>query len=241
MAESKGAEIVPINTAKLSRIEDVASRCKLVKPEDRGVFEHAAMVAAGMNELRQLVDKEVMQYVMPLQGSSIGFRTDRDHQQDNGYGQEVVRDCLIEATIRGVRPVGNEFNIIGSRCYLTKEGLRRLVLEWPGLTNLQILPGLPKMVGDKGAVIHVKATWVLRGKSQSIETDFPIRVNAGMGGDAIRGKAERKVLKAIHDQLTGQSVPEGDVDDMEPVDVTDRAKELELRQRLEEATNGEGA
>jgi len=127
-----------------------------------------------------------------------------------------VKECLIEATIRGVRPVNNEFNIIAGRCYLTKNGVAHLLREFPGLTDLRPRFGVPKMVGEKGALVAASAAWKLNGKPDSIEErEYPIRVNAGMGADAVLGKATRKLYAAIYAQLTGSEQMEGEVDDIE--------------------------
>lgn len=202
---------------KLEAIERVVAECQLTELDAQGRFGRAFTLARGMKQLRQLITDEMLTEVMELQGSALGFRTDKDGS--GGYPAAVVKECLIEATLRGVFPVGNEFNVISGRAYITKEGMGRLVREFPGFANLKLMPGVPRNVGG-GAIVPYRATWTLGGVPDAIEREIPIRVNSGMGADAILGKAERKILAAIFRQLTGSehSIPEGEVGD-EPIDV----------------------
>src|SRR5690349_9721900 len=133
---------------------------------------------------------------MPLQNSKLGFLTDKKE----GYPWEVVRDVLCEAFLRGFHPVNNEFNIIAEGFYGAKNGFERIVLDWPGLSDLRIDMGVPTMAGDKGALVPCTAAWRFDGQEMkveclpatttkdgevlSIDTRIPVRVNSGMGPDA---------------------------------------------------------
>ena len=55
------------------------------------------------------------------------------------------------------------------------------------------------------------------GNSKTVS--FPIRVNNGMGADAIIGKAYRKSYAWLYRTLTGQAIPDGDADDNTPIDI----------------------
>jgi hypothetical protein len=181
-------------------------------------------MAQGITKLRQLLTIDfVKENIMPLQGSPLGFLTDQD--KGGGYSPEVVRECSIEAMLRGIRVVGNEMNIISGRMYVAKGGAKRLVLEYPGLSNLQMDPGVPYMAGEKGALVPFSATWLLDGKEMKLvceyvkegdkvtDTRIPVKVNGGMGSDAIVGKAYRKMYVRIYDRLTGIVLPDADVGD----------------------------
>jgi hypothetical protein len=205
------------------RIEAALVKCNATELASLPTLSKAVRLAAGINELRKALTSEIMERViMPLQGSPLGFVTDKD--KDGGYPPEVVRDCMIEGMIRGLQPVNNEINIISGRCYAAKNGMKRLVTTFPGLTDLRITPGVPTLAGDKGAVISMRATWNLNGQPMEIyrgiqkdkdgvvtdDTRIAVRVNSGMGPDAIIGKAERKIFKAIYELVSGASIPEGD-------------------------------
>jgi hypothetical protein len=209
---SAGTLALRLTPEKIQALDAVISQCSLQHMDGATQFEAMFKMAAGMRELRSLITEDAMKDVMQLQNTSLGFRTDK---AQGGYGVDVVKDCVIEASLRGLRPVGNEFNIISGRLYVTKEGLSRLVREYPGVTDLRLSPAVPVM-RNGGAIVLYKATWNLDGKTQSLEREFPVRVNSGMGADAIIGKATRKMLAAIYGQLTGSehALPEGEVGDV---------------------------
>lgn len=189
-------------------------------------FAEALMVAQTMNDLRAALTDEMMQPVMALMNSPLGFLTDQDPKTNKDarpYSVEVVRECFIESKLRGFHPVGNEWNIIAGRFYAAKNGLRRKVTKFPGLTDFRDSYDVPRMASEKGAILKARASWKLNGHADAIEAEIPVRVNAYMGADAIIGKAERKLLKRIFDRISGFITPDGDVDDV-PVAITDGTK-----------------
>jgi hypothetical protein len=195
------------------KLDTIANQALVVTNQARGGFEAAFYTAQTMNELRASISSEMIKEVfVPLQNSALGFRTDNAA----GYPVEVVKDCIIEAALRGVRPVGNQFNIISGRCYITKEGYEYKLKNLQGLANLKTDYSVPKMLNG-GAVVDCKATWTYQGKEDSKTAEIPIRVNNGMGVDAILGKAARKFLKRVWEQITGCNEPDGDVEDAEPI------------------------
>lgn len=206
-----------------SDIEKAIAECGVQAITKLPAFIQAVKMANGISAMRAALTEQLVQTViMPLQGSPLGFLTDKD--KDGGYGALVVRDCAIDAMLRGFRVVGNEMNIISGRFYGTKGGYSRLVAEFPGLTDLQLQPGVPQNVGDKGALVPYVASWRLNGKEMILRciqekdgTDMriPIKVNGGMGADAILGKAERKVLFRIYQRVNGSSfgASDGEVGD----------------------------
>jgi len=190
----------------LAALEDLAGECAALATMDLTPFRRTFLVAAGMQKLRDLITPGMMTDVMALQGSALGFKTDRDDK--GGYDMTVVKDVAIEATLRGLRLVGNEINIIAGRMYAAKDGLRRLVQEWPGLTDLRLEIWTPRS-REGQTVVPCKAGWLLHGKPQAIdctgETAIPVRVNREQIVDAIIGKATRKLYARIYDVLTGQA------------------------------------
>lgn len=189
-------------------------------------MQKAIMLAQGVQAMRAaLTDEVVNRLFMPLQGTRLGFRTDKD--TGDGYPITVVRECLIEAMIRGFQPVGNEFNIIAGNAYFTKEGFERKLSELEGLTDLAFHPGVP-VLKDGGALVPYRVTYCYNGVAGEVKRDLvqaedksvsdqriPVKVNNGMGADGIMGKAKRKLMAQLYDKLTGSkmSTPEGDVVD----------------------------
>ena len=200
----------------LMAIDEAFQDCRGVMTlANAGSMLHAIKLARGMTRLRDLITPEVMQEILPLMNSPLGFDTDKNPAKDataTPYPEHIVKDCFMVATLKGARPVGNEFNIIASSAYLTKAAYKRFILEFEGLTEFRPEYGLPRM-SDGSAVVPCKATWKLNGQPQSLAMDIPVRLNRGMGADAAYGKAERKWHYRIHCLLTGTE--HDDVEDLD--------------------------
>ena len=188
-------------------MDKLAAEYALIRPEEAKQFSTSIKQANGIILLKNALTPEIMKPIMALQGSSLGFRTDKD--KDGGYPEPVVQECVIEATMRGLPILGNQFNIISARCYITKEGFGTLLAKIPGLRYM-ITPGIPKMTSS-GAEAPVHVEWKYNGESNSKDLTFPIRVNSGMGADAINGKATRKARAWLYMQVTGMEVNDGEV------------------------------
>lgn len=211
---------------EIAKLDETSRAChnELIAAEKSG--NHMAkglILARSIVMLRNLVTKEIMSDVMQLQGTPLGFKTDKD--RDGGYAEAEVREVLIQSLLRGLRPTGNEWNIIAGNLYVTKEGLERLLKEFPGLSGLKVQIGVPAKVGqaDEGALVPARATWYMDGVHDGIEcqkegdTDYriPIRVNKFMGVDAIQGKAISKLYRKIYQRITGSEImSDADTDGM---------------------------
>src|SRR5699024_8865903 len=77
-------------------------------------FQKAQVLSKSIGTIKQLLTKDFMEPVMEMQGNKLGFKTDKDTK--GGYPMPIVRNCLIEAVLSGVQPVGNQFNIIAGQC-----------------------------------------------------------------------------------------------------------------------------
>jgi hypothetical protein len=208
------------------KIEEIVARSNPAAIARLPPMTQTIVLAKGMHELRlAMTDDLVKRVFMPLQGTRLGFRTDKD--KDGGYPHEIVRDAIIEAMMRGLRPIGNELNIIGGNCYTTLEGLERKVREFPGLASIELTPGVPTMK-DGGALVPFEARWRINGTDDCLvcalrtdadgvvhDTRIPVRVNSGQIVDAILGKAKRKMLARVYERLTGFREPDGDAIDTE--------------------------
>jgi hypothetical protein len=187
---------------------DKAAEQGLLAQQQTSQFKRAFMVAEAVNELRAIMNPKVMESFMKLQNTSIGFKTDRK----DGYPVDVVRDCIIDATMNGVYCVGNEFNIISCQCYITRNGFGHKLRDIPDFSWIET-PGVPKFMGDKGALIEYHLEWWHKGKHFEKTLNLAIRVNAGMGADAIIGKASRKARAWLYATVTGMEIGDGDADD----------------------------
>ena len=233
-AVNPGAVTVSAVEKVSNAIEAAARECGVEAIANLPTFMQAIQMAQGIAALRAaLTDQFMLQAIMPLQGSKLGFLTDKD--KDGGYGISVVREVCIEGILRGFRCVGNEFNIIGGGFYGAKAGFHRKVQEFQGLTDLVLEPGVPTMVADKGgALVPFTASWRFRGQPMRLECQYtkdgdnvvdrriPVKVNAGMGADAILGKAERKILYRVFARLHGNTfgLVDGEVGEGEAITTT---------------------
>jgi hypothetical protein len=222
--ETTTALAVKISDDQLAKLEMIASDCgMLALTGDQNRFHRALKLASGVRQLKESMTPELMSLIMDLQGTSLGFRTDKD--KDGGYPPAVVKECAIECILKGGQLIGNEMNIIAGRFYATKEYFTRIMREMDGLRDLVLQPGVPNL-GSNGALVPYVATWkycgvpgrmerVCRlgpdGKTVVEDTRICVRVNAGMGADAILGKAERKMRAAIYSLITGSQVSDGEV------------------------------
>ena len=179
-----------------------------------GQMSRALALAGAIQDIRELLTPEVMAPIMALQGTAIGFKTDKDNS--GGYPEKIIKDCILEAVLNGVYPCGNEFNVIAGRAYITKEGMGRKLKSIQGL-SYSITPGIPQGKGENGAIIEMSIDYTYNGEKKSVKLPVCVRVNSGMGADAIIGKATRKARAWLFQAVTGQEVPEGDIEDVSPM------------------------
>lgn len=169
-----------------------------------------AMAQAGcLRTLRQVMTDhpEVTETLKSLQGSPLGFLTDKD--KAGGYPANILADCAIEAMARGLSLAGNEFNIISGRCYITKSGMKRLLADM-GIKHA-VTCGLPKIQGEV-VTVPVDIMWEYAGEQKSKHLDIPTRQNSGMGVEALQGKATRKARAWLYELITGLDIADGDTE-----------------------------
>ena len=183
-----------------------ASVAEVIGNKNLQGFEKAYKVATAIETLSELLNDEYMKPIMKLQGQVLGFRTDR------AYDQNVVKSCIIDAVLYGLQPVGNQFNIISGNMYPTKEGLSYLLKNTDGL-SFKVVAGLPDIQGETGKV-KMGVEWTIDGKQNQQELEFAIRVNRGMGSDAVIGKATRKTYMWLYNTINNTELTDGDVSDL---------------------------
>ncbi len=187
-------------------------------------FRKASIMAKVLIGMKKLLTDAIMSDVMALQGTHLGFKTDRDDKQ--GYPIAAVREVLTHALIMRLRVTGNEWNIIASRLYVTVEGWKRLCGEVDGVSNIEIDIGVPTKGSEETALVACKAKWLQHGEVRTIEclkTDacdgrIPVKVNQYLGVDAMIGKARSKLYKRAYERMTGYVVGVADEDDTVTVD-----------------------
>jgi hypothetical protein len=206
--KAKNTELSTVEQ-QITAIEQVAADNQLTELECLPEVTQAVQLARAWSKLRKLFSGEVLAIVLELKDSPLGFRTDRPPEsKEHPYSNDVIRDAALECLLRGGKWVGNEFNVIAGRCYLTKEFFERRLAEL--VDELRIVEGVPQQYNG-GALVDMRATWIYRGHQDSIEcvkgencdNRIGVRVNKGMGVDAILGKAKRKLYARIYTRVTG--------------------------------------
>lgn len=201
-------------------------------------FEKSFQIANAMAFLRENLTDEVMKPIMSMQGSKLGFKTDKD--TSGGYPISVVRDCLIDASLTGVQTFGNQFNIIGGNMYVTKEGYGELLQKVKKSTGMTfvIKHGIPKVDASKTfATVDSTVKYTIDGVTTEETLTFSIKGSAYATSDAYTGKAERKARAWLFNQVSDIEVSDGDVEDIEVTVVSTQplvsAEEKELAQLKE--------
>jgi hypothetical protein len=182
--------------------------------------EKSVYLAQGIRELKQMLRSgPVLELLKSLMNNPLGFMCDKPTKKDPGvYADEDIINAVTEALMRGLRFTGNEFNIIANRCYPAQAGLMRLVKEFPGLSDLELMPGIPR--DDAGIkVVRFGARWKLHGREMQLKDPtgqpgvvIPVISNDYTSADALIGKATRKALARIYTMIAGVEMSEGEVE-----------------------------
>lgn len=169
----------------------------------------AAFLAANVVvSLRDALTDEVMDAVfMPLMNTKVGFLTDRDPARAKDgkpvqpYSRDVVRDAIIDAAFIGLLPTGNQFNIISSRMYPTKEGYTALLKK---LNVKNLISKTPMQdISPSCAAVSCKINYSYAGENNNFTIIATIKKDSYSSLDQILGKADRKAKKALYEYITG--------------------------------------
>ncbi|MGB0758668.1 MAG: hypothetical protein ACPGPS_04015 [Rubripirellula sp.] len=212
----------------VAKIDEVVSSLSSTIAEQAGNKITVALAQAkAATMFRNLLTQEIVEQFNVLQGSRHGFETDISYKGET-YPVDVVRECLLEALLYGIRAVGGEWMIISKRCYITKAGFERLATRI--CKNHAVQLGdveMPK--GREGtAKVSAKMFFVtMDGNRHEIRCtqtkDFdgriPVRVNKGMGVDGVLGKARRKGLRMIVESVSGMEISDAErtSEELDPV------------------------
>lgn len=213
----------PVPPAELERLEKVAEEYDLEKYSDANASSIVSMMklSEGIEALKEALTPAIMERIMKIKGTALGFLTDEAERVKKGRGSYTVdetKSFVIEAILSGYRIVGNEVNMISGRCYGAKNGIARKLRERPGFSDKKIIMEVPIMKPN-GATVKFRASWKFNGIPNELTGELPIRVNEFMGADAVLGKADRKINFLILKEISGSrqtGIQEGEVDDAIP-------------------------
>lgn len=239
-----------VNKEQLKKLDDTAKDFYNICSQNDQSPITAIQRSSAMGLLRQLLTPEIMAPVMELQGSALGFKTDKDKEKVNGkyvkgrgYPVEVVRDTFIFALGKGAQMINNEVNIIAENPYLTKNYFFRSLDEKLGADGWIITHEVPEVIktteqnGYGKDVLKVKANVVSNvwwkddktgatGKTQKLV--FSIKGDSFATSDSYTGKADRKAANWLLSNITGQRFIDADVDE-DFIDVTPKSEVTDVK------------
>lgn len=233
--EEKDAQLLQQIIDDAERVQAIADRVSPEKMQHVGMLKKAFMIADAIKKLRESVTPRMMDSIMALMGTSLGFVTDRDRPPKKGgpwerYDVDTVKDCWIAATLKGARTSGNEFNIIAGREYLTQTFYLRACKEVEGVTDFDVIPGTP-IVREGKTLVRMGVTWKKNGVADFLKDQegksgrvFVVKGGEYAADDQIIGKAIRKAAKAAYEYMTGVTMQ--DADDL-PDTVPERPRKLD--------------
>lgn len=216
-------------------------------------YEKSLLYGHYLVEIKKQISGKVLEIVKDLMNTGLGFKTDRNPNDPQCrikeiYSDEIIKNCVTQAIMHGLRIHGNEFNILGGNFYATKEGLERIVNRNPDLEKKIAIKsrGFKKSPETDIWALSYEYEFKLKDR-QEIKDDTTVYVRGKQGNyeitlDAVLGKARRKVLKTIYNQMTqGFFLLEDadDVDDIPEIKEINKegAKESKISQLKEKIQN----
>jgi len=227
MTESKNeVALCGLKPNQIEEIENVSKNYQLSAINAGSAFKRAMCIAQGISKLEKIITDEVMEPIMYLKGHKLGFRTDEESRKKS-YKLSEVKKCFIEATLRGLSPAGNEWNIIAGNQYTTREGYTALLQKLPGFTDFIYDLGVPKLDKEVGhQVVDFWAKWRMNGTEQELKGRIPLISHGSTSVDALLGKAERKLKYRVHSTATGSQILEEDERDGSDFKLQSAAKSI---------------
>jgi hypothetical protein len=186
---------------------------ELIESDD---FFKPVVMAMAIKDIKDSMTPEAMSAIKELAGTSLGFLTDK--KPDQQYPIEVIRDCVLEAMLRGVGVTNNQFNIIAGRFYMARNGWEAK-LRKAGCSQIVPTVGRPEDVREGKAnsngfakytaVFGAQATCVKGGQryceSATIKDGVDGRIEASAFGRdlseciaGMKGKVEARILKKLY-------------------------------------------
>lgn len=214
-----GKPLVSKQELETSRqVDALAAAFASAVQQAQGPSERAMLMGRAILALKHAITPEQMETVMALMNQPNGFKTDRDGRKHPPYGVEVVKECYISSLLAGLWPVNNEWNIIASQMYIARNGYERLFRSIPGITDVEPVPGTPK-IADGMFQVRLGIRWKLHGQTNFLrdhegKPGQVFTVQAGGTLDNLLGKCWRRAYKAAYEKATGSVFTHDDDSDL---------------------------
>ena len=161
-----------------------------------------------------LTDEVVRTYFIPLMNTRAGFLTDRNpakakrgQQPPTPYGISEVKSCLKDAILKGLLPVGNQFNIIAGSVYITREGYTFLLSKL-GVKHRIIPCQKPDVNGCAVYSVRIEAA-TAQGERISYTNEVTLKRGQYDSDALLQGKAYARSVKSLWTYVSG--LDSGDV------------------------------
>lgn len=170
--------------------------------------------ASAIGQLRKALTDDVMQeIVLPLVDTKAGFLTDRRPTAKNPHPQpyslQVLRNCVIDAILKGLALHGNQINIISGQVYITKEGYAALLKK---LGVKYIIDAGAPIVNGETVTFSVSVNAKYQNETISYKTSFMSKVTQYASFDLLAGKATARAIKSLYTYVSG--IDAGEVADV---------------------------
>lgn len=161
-----------------------------------------------------LTDDVVRTYFIPLMNTRAGFLTDKNparpkkgQQPPTPYGIQEVKSCLKDAILKGLLPVGNQFNIIAGSVYITREGYTFLLSKL-GVKHRIIPCQKPDVNGCAVYSVRIEAA-TSQGERISYTNEVTLKRGQYDSDALLQGKAYARSVKSLWTYVSG--LDSGDV------------------------------
>lgn len=161
-----------------------------------------------------LSDDVVRTYFLPLMNTRAGFLTDRNpfktkrgQQPPTPYSIPEVRMCLKDAILKGLLPIGNQFNIIAGSVYITREGYTALLSKL-GVKHRIIPSQMPDKNGCAVYSVRIEAV-TAQGERISYTNEVTLKRGQYDSDALLQGKAYARSVKSLWTYVSG--LDSGDV------------------------------
>ena len=215
-------------------------------------FFKPIVLAMAIQDLKAALTPEAMSAIRGLENSALGFKTDDPKQP---YSVEVIKDCVVEAMLRGVSVAGNQFNIIKGNFYIARNGWEAK-LRKAGCTEIvptvgrpeDVLMGTPNQYGNcqVTATFAAQASCMKDGKRHSVSAcdanDVDGRIQVSAFGkdlsacvDGLKGKVEARILKKLYCLACDAVEPDEEFERPDVIIVPEATKQIEQANKLPSA------
>lgn len=215
---SKNTEIMNSLISDISKID-----------ENWTHYEKSLAYGYYLTKIKEQIVGKPLEIIKSLMNTGIGFKTDRNPNDPNCknkeiYSDDIIKNCVVQAIMYGLRIHGNEFNILGGNFYATKEGLDRIVHSNPLLEE----KAKEKIKGfrqdDKTGIWGISFEYLYKLKGEAkVSEEVTAYVKGKIGNydipfDAVMGKAKRKLFKVMYNDMT-QGFKLEDADDIDDIEL----------------------